>query len=151
MPPGGMALHDHLLRVLDRALNGTADRGEVDRLLEASEQIDQWREEKGMKLTASAQAVRNRSLDVMRRLAATLPENPGRAGSPDEKRVRPIEATTMTVEAFAYAIGKSSRTVYRMARQGQLSMYREGAGRGTLLIYSDQVDRVNRPAAAGDT
>ena len=57
----------------------------------------------------------------------------------------------MTVEAFAHAVGKSPRTVYRMACNGQVSMYREGAGRGTVLIYRDQVDPANRPRVVGDS
>lgn len=143
VPPGAFAVHGRLMLVLDRALRGTSYRGEVEELIDAAEQFDKWRQDNGCKLSPAARAIRNRSLDVLHRLAGTLPEKPSRAADPDEDVA--LSTETMTVEAFAHAIGKSSRTVYRMARQGQLFVYREGVGRGTVLIYRDQVDPGNRP------
>lgn len=148
-PPGAFAMHDHLVRVLDRALRGTAYRGEAEELVKTAEQFDQWRQDHGSKLPRSAEAIRQRALDVLSRLADTLPERPTRAADPDEDLAWSTE--TMTVEAFAHAIGKSTRTVYRMAREGQLFGYREGVGRGTLLIYRDQVDPANRPYSSATT
>lgn len=146
VPPGAFAMHDHLIRVLDRVLRGSSYRGEVVELLEAAEKFDKWRKDKGCELSFSAGAIRNRSLDLLHRLAATLPEYPARAADAEGDIANSTE--TLTVEAFAHAIGKSPRTVYRMAHQGQLFMYREGVGRGTLLIYRDQVDPANRPKLA---
>lgn len=143
LPPGAVAMHDRLMFVLDSVLRGASYRGEVAELIEAAEQFDEWRQDQGRKLSPQAEAIRNRSLDVMHRLASTLPEKPLRTADPDAGLASP--AQTMTVEAFAHAIGKSPRTVYRMAKQGQLLLYREGVGRGTVLIYRDQVDPANRP------
>lgn len=151
VPPGAFAMHDHLLRVLDRALRGTCHRNEVEELLCAADEFEQWRQDKGCKLSASAEAIRNRAVDALHRLAGPLPADPSRAAVSDEHVVGSMKAMTMTVEAFAHAIGKSPRTVYRMACNGQVSMYREGAGRGTVLIYRDQVDPANRPHVAHDS
>jgi hypothetical protein len=148
VPPGASAMHDHLLGVLDRALRGTANRHEVEELIEASTQFAEWRQDKGYKLSPSAEAIRNRALDVLRRLAAALPEKLPRVAEPNEDVGSSTEAMMITVEAFAHAIGKSPRTVYRMAGNGQLLVYREGVGRGTVLIYRDQVDPANRPQAS---
>ena len=90
-------------------------------------------------------AARDHTLDVLHRLVATLPEQPPPTAAPDEHAAWLIEAMTMTVDAFAHAIGKSPRTVYRMACNGQLLVHRDGVGRGTVLIYRDQVDPANRP------
>lgn len=150
-PPGAFALFDHFMRVTDRVLSGTSYRREVELLIEASEQISKWREAQGHDPARYA-AARDHTLDVLHRLAGTLPEKPPCAAAPDEHGAWSIEAMTMTVDAFAHAIGKSSRTVYRMARNGQLLVHRDGAGRGTVLIYRDQVDPANRPrlsASAG--
>lgn len=143
-PPGAFALFDHFLRVTGRVLRGTSYRHEVELLIEATKQSIQWRLARGQDLSHYA-AARDHALDVLHRLAATLPEKPPRAADPGDDLAWSIGTMTMTVEAFAHAIGKSPRTVYRMADHGQLFAYREGAGRGTVLIYRDQVDPANRP------
>jgi len=145
VPPGALALHDHLLRVLDRALVGTSYRGEVQRLIEAADEIDRWRLEKSCPLSTGSRRIRERTVAVLRRLAAVLPDAPPLATGPHDEAARPVGATTMTVEAFAHAIGKSPRTVYRMVQRGQLLVRRDGVGRGTVLIYQDQVELANRP------
>lgn len=111
-----------------------------------AQEFDEWRQEKGVKLSRSTEAIRNRSINVLLRLAAMLPERPSRTVVPDEDVAWATE--TISVETFAHAIGKSPRTVYRMVRDGQLFSHREGAGRGTVLIYCDQVDPANRPHAS---
>lgn len=143
-PPGAFALFDHFMRVTDRVLRGTSYRREVELLIEASEQISKWREAQGHDPSRYV-AARDHTLDVLHRVAATLPEKPPRAAAPDNHAAWSLEAMTMTVDAFAHAIGKSPRTVYRMACNGQLLVHRDGVGRGTVLIYRDQVDPANRP------
>lgn len=86
---------------------------------------------------------------MLRRLAATLPDRPPRAVDPAQDLDWSTGALTMTVEALARAVGKSSWTVYRMASSRQLFVCREGAGRGTVLIDRDQVDPANRPPLPG--
>lgn len=73
-PPGAVAMNDHVIRLIDRLLRGTAHRDEVLSLADASLEFAKWWEEH---TGADPRAeVRPGEIDLLRRLAEDLPPPP---------------------------------------------------------------------------